>query len=85
MDKVPGRRPPVSSTLIAMSGDYLEQLAAEWYEHQDCFLRRNALVGLRAKGGYECELDRVGFHPGKRHLVHVEPTHDAHSRETREE
>lgn len=68
-----------------MASNYLEQLAAEWYEYQGYFLRRNVLVGPRANGGYECELDIVGFHPTRKHLIHIEPTQDAHSWAKREE
>ena len=68
-----------------MSGNYLEQLAAEWYEYQGYIIRRNVLVGKREKGGYEGELDIVAFHPKKKHLLHIEPTHDAHSWAKREE
>ena len=60
-----------------MAANYLEQLVAEWYEYQGYFIRRNVFVGKLPKGGYECELDVVGFHPEKRHLVHIEPTNDA--------
>jgi hypothetical protein len=68
-----------------MALNYLEQLLAEWYEYQGYFLRRNLLVGKRKKGGHECELDIVGFHPVKRHLIHVEPSMDALSWKHREE
>jgi hypothetical protein len=54
--------------------NFLEQLVAEWYEFQGYFIRRNANVGKRPNGGYECELDVVAFHPGKQHLVHIEPS-----------
>ena len=57
--------------------NFLEQLAAEWLEYQGYFVRRNIHVGKRAKGGYECELDVVGFDPGKRRLLHVEPSRDS--------
>ncbi|MBN2004360.1 MAG: hypothetical protein JXA21_13480 [Anaerolineae bacterium] len=67
-----------------MATNYLEQLVAEWYEYQGYFVRRNILVGLREKGGYECELDVVAFHPGERHLVQVEPSMDADSWSVRE-
>jgi len=60
-----------------MPSNHLEQLVAEWYEYQGYFVRRNILVGRREKGGYECELDVVAFHPVKKHLVHVEPSLDA--------
>ncbi|OGI43050.1 MAG: hypothetical protein A2150_06495 [Candidatus Muproteobacteria bacterium RBG_16_64_11] len=53
--------------------DYLEQLAGEWYEYQGYFVRRDLWVGLESDGSYECELDVVGFHPIKHHLVQVEP------------
>ncbi len=67
-----------------MAANYLEQLVAEWYEYQGYFLRRNIWVGPRTKGGYECELDIVGFHPRKKHLIHIEPSMDSASWETRE-
>jgi hypothetical protein len=62
-----------------MAVNYLEQLLAEWYEFPGYFLRRNVLVGKRKKGGYDCELDIVGFDPVKRRLLHVEPSMDAAS------
>jgi hypothetical protein len=67
-----------------MAHNYLEQLAAEWYEYQGYFIRRNVWVGKRKAGGYECELDVVGFHPEKKHLVQIEPSMDAASWATRE-
>jgi hypothetical protein len=67
-----------------MAGNFLEQLAAEWYEYQGYFVRRNVLVGKRTRGGYECELDVVAFHPERKHLVHIEPSLDASSWEKRE-
>ncbi|MCC7248791.1 MAG: hypothetical protein IT473_09225 [Lysobacter sp.] len=57
--------------------NYLEQLVAEWYEYQGYFVRRNVNVGRRPNGGWECELDVVAFHPGEKHLVHIEPSMDA--------
>jgi hypothetical protein len=68
-----------------MAANYLEQLVAEWYEYQGYFIRRNVFVGRLPKGGYECELDIVAFHPEKRHLVHIEPTNDADSWRKREQ
>ena len=67
-----------------MADNFLEQLIAEWYELQGYFIRKNVLVGKRARGGYECELDVVGFHPGKKHLVHLEASMDASSWSERE-
>jgi len=63
--------------------NFLEELVAEWYEYQGYFVKRNIKVGKRAKGGYECELDVVAFHPEKKSLVHIEPSNDAHSWEKR--
>jgi hypothetical protein len=62
----------------------LEQLVAEWYEFRGYFVRRNINVGPRPKGGFESELDVVAFNPTKRHLVHIEPSMDAHSWSDRE-
>lgn len=68
-----------------MAANHLESLLAEWYEFQGYFLRRNVLVGKRAQGGYECELDIVGFHPVERRLIHLEASLDADSWERRED
>lgn len=65
--------------------NFLEELVAEWYEFQGYFVRRNVLVGKRDRGGYECELDVVAFQPSTQHLVHVEPSMDAHSWAKRDE
>ncbi|MCZ8129881.1 MAG: hypothetical protein O9284_01070 [Steroidobacteraceae bacterium] len=63
--------------------NFLEQLCAEWLEYCGYFVRRNVHVGKRPQGGFECELDVVALHPKSRHLVHVEPSMDAGSWETR--
>jgi hypothetical protein len=65
--------------------NFLEQLTYEWYEYQGYFVRRNTLVGARNGGGYECELDIVAFHPTTGHIIHVEPSMDAHSWDKRKE
>ena len=44
---------PAEAWLIATN--YLERLLAEWYEYKGYFVRRNVMVGKRAKGGHECE------------------------------
>lgn len=64
--------------------NHLEQLVAEWYEYRGYFVRRNVQVGKRVKGGYECELDVVAFNPETQHLVHIEPSMDAHTWAKRE-
>ena len=60
-----------------MASNHLEQLVAEWLEYRGYFVRRNVLVGRRAKGGYECELDVVAFNPHNQDLLHVEASMDA--------
>ena len=65
--------------------NFLEQLTYEWYEYQGYFVRCNTHVGKRTAGGYECELDIVAFHPITGHIIHIEPSMDAHSWEKREQ
>lgn len=65
--------------------NHLEQLVGEWYEYNGYFVRRNVMVGKRAKGGYECELDVVAFNPKSNHLVQVESSLDASSWPKRKE
>ena len=65
--------------------NFLEQLVAEWHELQGYFVRRNVRVGQLAGGGFGGELDVVALHPGKKRLLHIEPSMDAHSWEQREE
>jgi hypothetical protein len=65
--------------------NFLEQLVAEWYEFRGYFVRRNVMVGPRLNGGYESELDIVAFNPETGHLVHIEPSMDAHSWDRREQ
>lgn len=67
-----------------MSTNHLEQLVCEWYEFQGYFVRRNVLVGKRAAGGHETELDVVAFHPELKRLVHIEPSLDTDSWSKRE-
>lgn len=67
-----------------MANNFLEQLVAEWYEYRGYFVRRNVPVGKRPGGGYEIELDVVAFNPETRRLVHIEPSMDADSWQTRE-
>jgi hypothetical protein len=64
--------------------NFLEQLAAEWFEFQGYYVRRNVRVAPRANGGHEGELDIVAFNPSTRRLVHVESSMDADSWKQRE-
>ena len=67
-----------------MAVNFLEQLVAEWYEYQKFFVLRNQKVGKRAKGGYDCELDIIGYRPTDNRLVHIETSTDADSWAERE-
>jgi hypothetical protein len=62
---------------VTFMPNFLEQLAAEWYEYQGFFVRRNIKVGKRAKGGHEGELDVVAFSPTQKRLVHIETSMDS--------
>lgn len=64
---------------------HLEQLIAEYYDWRGYLVRRNIKVGRRSGGGWEMELDIVGYHPHSHHLVHIEASLDAHSWLKREE
>lgn len=63
---------------------HLENLIAEYYDWSGYLVKRNLKVGKLAHGGWEMELDVLAFHPTTKHLVHIEPSIDAHSWETRE-
>lgn len=64
---------------------HLESLIAEYLEWQGFLIRRNTKVGRLGHGGWEMELDVVGFHPQSKSLVHYEPSIDALSWLKREE
>jgi hypothetical protein len=64
--------------------NHLEQLASEWLEYNDYIVRASVPVGPRPNGGYEGELDVVGFNFITRHLVHIECSLDADSWPERE-
>lgn len=68
-----------------MSANYLEQLAAEWYEYRGYFVRRHVLVGPKAGGGHEAELTVIAVNLERGEVVQVEPSMDAHSWEKREQ
>lgn len=57
---------------------HLETLIAEYLEWQGYLIRRNVKVGRLSHGGWRMELDVVGYHPQQGHLVHYEPSIDAH-------
>ena len=63
---------------------HLEDLIAEYYDWSGYLVKRNLKVGKLAHGGWEMELDIIAFHPTDKHLVHIEPSIDAHSWDVRE-
>jgi hypothetical protein len=65
--------------------NHLEQLIAEWFEFRGYVVRRNAMVGKRAQGGYEAELDVVAYSHKENRLFQVEPSIDATTWEKREQ
>lgn len=63
---------------------HLEQLIVEYLDWGGYLVRRNVKVGRLKHGGWEMELDVLGYNPKTRDLVHYEPSLDAHTWETRE-
>ena len=56
---------------------HLEQFVAEYPGWKGYLVRQNIKVGPLGHGGWEMELDVVGFHPSTQDLVHYEPSIDA--------
>ena len=63
---------------------HLESLIVEYLDWQGYLVRRHTKVGRLKHGGWEMELDVIGFNPHSGDLVHYEPSVDAHTWETRE-
>lgn len=63
---------------------HLESLIVEYLDWQGYLVRRNIKVGRLKHGGWEMELDVIGYNPHTGDLVHYEPSVDAHTWETRE-
>jgi Holliday junction resolvase-like predicted endonuclease len=59
--------------------NFLEELAAEWYEYKGYFVRRNIKFGRRSRGGYKGEMDVVAFNPQIKEFIHIETSTDAFS------
>jgi hypothetical protein len=64
--------------------NHLEELTTEWLNYNGYFTRTAIKVGRRALGGYDGELDVIGYHPDKKHFVHVECSMDALTWDKRE-
>ncbi|OAI44271.1 hypothetical protein AYO42_04955 [Rhizomicrobium sp. SCGC AG-212-E05] len=65
--------------------NHLEQLVSEWLQYNGYFVRMAVQVGPRPNGGFEGELDVVGFHVRKGHLIHIECSLDSDSWKKRHE
>lgn len=63
---------------------HLEDLIAEYYDWKGYLVKRNIKVGKLDHGGWEMELDVIAYDPHTGHLIHLEPSIDAHSWATRE-
>ncbi|HXF48462.1 MAG TPA: hypothetical protein VNL73_03420 [Verrucomicrobiae bacterium] len=59
--------------------NFLEQLAAEWYEYKGYFVRTNIKFGPLRGGGYAGEMDVVGYKPEAQELIHIETSADSYS------
>ena len=59
--------------------NHLENLTRQYYDWRGYLVKGNIKVGKLAKGGWAGELDIVAYHPQTNHLVHLEPSIDAHS------
>ena len=59
--------------------NHLERLTRQYYDWKGYLVKGNVKVGRLAHGGWAGELDVVAYHPQTNHLVHLEPSIDAHS------
>jgi hypothetical protein len=67
-----------------MAFSHLEQLISEYLEWKGFLIKRNIKVGRLGHGGWEMELDIIGYNPLVNKLVHYEPSIDALSWEKRQ-
>jgi len=65
--------------------NHLEKLIRQYYEFKGYLVKGNIKVGKLSHGGWEGELDIVAYDPKTEHLIHLEPSIDAHSWAKREE
>lgn len=59
--------------------NFLEQLAAEWYEYKGYFVRTNVKFGKLSHGGWKGEIDVVAYEPKTREFIHIQTPTDADS------
>jgi len=65
--------------------NFLEQLAAEWYNYQNYFVRTNVRTEKLPHGGHSGEMDVLAYEPHTRELIHIETSSDAWPLKKREE
>ncbi len=69
--------------------NHLEKLTRQYYDWKGYLVKGNVKVGRLSHGGWAGELDIVAYRPPTEdfteHLVHIEPSIDAHSWKKREE
>lgn len=65
--------------------NHLEKLTRQYYEWKGYLVKGNVKVGRLSHGGWGGELDIVAYNPQTDHLIHIEPSIDAHSWAKREE
>lgn len=64
--------------------NHLEKLTRQYYDWKGYLVKGNVKVGRLTHGGWGGELDIAAYHPQTNHLVHIEPSIDAHSWSKRE-
>ncbi len=57
--------------------NFLEQLAAEWYEYNGYLRRTNIKFGKRVRGGWKGEIDIAAYNPDTKEFIHIETSTDA--------
>ena len=65
--------------------NFLESLAAEYYEYIGYYVRSNIKTRKRSMGGWDVELDVLAFMPRTKELLHIETSGDALSWPKRQE
>ena len=63
---------------------HIEDLLAEYLNWKGYLVKKNIKVGRLKHGGWEMELDVMGYHPMTKDLVHYEPSLDALSWDKKE-
>lgn len=64
--------------------NHLEELLYQYYDWKGYLVKRNIKVGKLVHGGWEMELDIIGYNPSTNEIIHVECSTDSHKWETRQ-